>query len=568
MSPAFRIFGAIALLSVLALAFVGFVYAVYRFLGWIWNKLPSKVLSIQADQLDKALAVLLALGFFPSIALYGWKVAQSLINIIPTFITDLADFNAPDECGAEASKTENGSLSGDVATCVSELAGGLARLAGDLAKRIVDALNLTEFPVASFVWFLLAAVIATQVIGLVHQEITAGTIRSRFEALARAIPPKTQQRVIFTVLVLVSFYLGLTALLAIPLFQDKSRPQQLTVDELVKSLDANILPQDVFDKRFPADLPSLREPDSSKPLEGFFPRIFSSEVDRSRRFVQDLQGQWTSLRSNGSTSPGLWRNQARDAFAAGINISVGSRQTAQHFYDLLQWHQKSTQQLQLKLDRCRSRIVASVTLNSQSLDSFRSALDRMSSSQDGVQTEELLNLLRGNARSRDYEDSRIACSYTEDERLPFPQRASFADTLGPVGTYTRWLLDTQQMPVVIIVGLVGFSLLGATVSRAVRASTDDIRAGLTLDDLLIVVAGGTTAAVVVFLAAYGGLAILGNAAGDPNPYVVFVTCLIGAVFSEDVWRWARQRVLTPVTQQRDTAEEQKRESVANQQESG
>jgi hypothetical protein len=52
-----------------------------------------------------------------------------------------------------------------------------------------------------------------------------------------------------------------------------------------------------------------------------------------------------------------------------------------------------------------------------------------------------------------------------------------------------------------------------------------------------------TAAIVVFLAAYGGLAVLGAGGGDPNPYVVFVTCLIGAAYSEDVWSWARRKML-------------------------
>jgi hypothetical protein len=30
---------------------------------------------------------------------------------------------------------------------------------------------------------------------------------------------------------------------------------------------------------------------------------------------------------------------------------------------------------------------------------------------------------------------------------------------------------------------------------------------------------------------------------EPNAYVVFLTCLVGAVFSEDVWNWAHSRFL-------------------------
>jgi hypothetical protein len=49
---------------------------------------------------------------------------------------------------------------------------------------------------------------------------------------------------------------------------------------------------------------------------------------------------------------------------------------------------------------------------------------------------------------------------------------------------------------------------------------------------------------VVFLAAYGGLAVLaGGSSSDPNPYVLFVTCLVGAVYSEAVWRWARTKLV-------------------------
>jgi hypothetical protein len=94
-----------------------------------------------------------------------------------------------------------------------------------------------------------------------------------------------------------------------------------------------------------------------------------------------------------------------------------------------------------------------------------------------------------------------------------------ADTLGPVGSWTGWLLDTEEMPVVIIVGVVGFSLLGATVSGAVHAGGEKLAAGLELGELLAVVAKGMAAAVVVFLASYGGMTILGNSAVDPNPYV-------------------------------------------------
>jgi hypothetical protein len=66
-------------------------------------------------------------------------------------------------------------------------------------------------------------------------------------------------------------------------------------------------------------------------------------------------------------------------------------------------------------------------------------------------------------------------------------------------------------------------------------------------DLVILVLSGATASLSIFVATYGGLAVIGDSAADPNPYVVFVLCLVAALFSEDVWPWLRRTVLGQVT---------------------
>jgi hypothetical protein len=117
-----------------------------------------------------------------------------------------------------------------------------------------------------------------------------------------------------------------------------------------------------------------------------------------------------------------------------------------------------------------------------------------------------------------------------------PDRSDFGYTLGIAGDLSSWLLRSESMPLALITGLVGFGLLGALVSRFVRAPTDDTA---TLD-FFGIVSRGVSAAVVVFLAAYGGLTIFSQTTPDPNPFVVFLTCLVGAVFGDDVWSWAKQ----------------------------
>ena len=94
----------------------------------------------------------------------------------------------------------------------------------------------------------------------------------------------------------------------------------------------------------------------------------------------------------------------------------------------------------------------------------------------------------------------------------------------------------SSVPLVLIVGLVGFGLFGALVSSFIRARE---REGPT--DLFAVICIGGSAAIVIFLAAYGGIVVMAQSEHDPNAYVLFLTCLVAAVFGEDVWRWARRR---------------------------
>jgi hypothetical protein len=532
---AYTALGPLAIILVAALVFFVFLFGLYRFLRWLWGGLPSSVLSVRMVQLDKPLGILVALALFPPVVYYAWQTIQSLIEFIPAFIQAVANFEIPGSCGEGKP------------TCLAELSQRLGGLIGATASRVVVTLKLTQFPVAPFVWFLLTSVIAAQVIGFVLRQLNQERLAVWSAFAAAHLPASLRQRIVFTCLVLVSFYFGLSALLAIAVFQDKSRSEQLTVEALGKALNANIIPSDVFEKTFPANLPTLREA-APPQLKSGWPAseanaaldMFGYEVQKRQLATQDMQAIWTAIRSTVMNEQSSLRDQATNIFSAGRDTGGGGKQTAKHYYNLLVWHQQAALREKDLLNRCGTAASVAVASASQSLQSLRATLET-------IEPAELYASLarfsasHGDKFERDRNDAYDVCRPL-GHGLIVPERPSVADMLGPIGNWTRWLLDTDQMPVVIIVGLVGFSLMGATVSRAVRLTDDRPMTGMTLDDLLIVVAGGTTAAVVVFLAAYGGLALLGSAGGDPNPYIVFVTCLIGAVYSEDVWSWARNQL--------------------------
>ncbi|HEX9972665.1 MAG TPA: hypothetical protein VGD14_11400, partial [bacterium] len=65
-----------------------------------------------------------------------------------------------------------------------------------------------------------------------------------------------------------------------------------------------------------------------------------------------------------------------------------------------------------------------------------------------------------------------------------------------------------------------------------------------------------SAAVVVFLSVKGGLAVFTTDEVESNAYVLFFTCLVGAVFSEKIWEWAQEKLGEKFTTNHHGAEEE------------
>jgi len=86
--------------------------------------------------------------------------------------------------------------------------------------------------------------------------------------------------------------------------------------------------------------------------------------------------------------------------------------------------------------------------------------------------------------------------------------------------------------------MLGVGLLGAAASSFIRQQPKREAGDPFIEDLAGVVIRGFSAAIVIFLAVEGGLNIFGTGTGEPNSYVLLCTCMVGAVFSEDVWKKA------------------------------
>lgn len=142
-----------------------------------------------------------------------------------------------------------------------------------------------------------------------------------------------------------------------------------------------------------------------------------------------------------------------------------------------------------------------------------------------------------------------ACEFIDSTGRPLPGQVKPA--LGAFA-FVRWLTKLESTPLALITGLIGFGLLGSAVSSFVRERPKRKEGEPLVSDLPRVLIRGLTAAFVVYLAVKGGLAMFSLSSDEqPNPYVLLLTCLVAAVFSEDVWVAARKRLRSRLGSGRD-----------------
>jgi hypothetical protein len=147
-----------------------------------------------------------------------------------------------------------------------------------------------------------------------------------------------------------------------------------------------------------------------------------------------------------------------------------------------------------------------------------------------------------------------------DENNTVPEKPKIGEQYGIFQSMCGWLLRTESMSLALIVGLFGFGLLGSMGSTFIRQRIKKGRDSTMKDpvpNLAAVLVNGISSAIVVFLAVKGMLVIFSGKDGGMNPYVLFFTCLVAAVFSEDIWKWAQRKLNEQFANEGDTGADQK-----------
>lgn len=152
------------------------------------------------------------------------------------------------------------------------------------------------------------------------------------------------------------------------------------------------------------------------------------------------------------------------------------------------------------------------------------------------------------------------CKFDAVAGRDIPGRQNIHDRLGIFGIAAGWLLKTESPNLALITGMIGFGLFGALSASFIRGASIDERGFPRVpsnSELAGVVIRGVSATILTFLVVVGGLAVFSKGDLEPNAYAVFFACFVAAVFSEDVWNWAReqQRRRLAQTQENDASPE-------------
>jgi len=228
------------------------------------------------------------------------------------------------------------------------------------------------------------------------------------------------------------------------------------------------------------------------------------------------------------------------AFALENIERHGSHEEVTHFLLLRNWFDQRVSSHRAVLRTCSEKIHGVRAELSNWNSATRGLLGPTNDSESMYEKEGMFLSLTGNALGA---FSPSACTWPDSKQMP--EQPKLGDSLGPLRFVAAWLLNAASTPLTLIVGLIGFGLLGAMISTFVKERVQ-LTAGLVtapvsdviVSDLAGVLLRGLSAAVVVFLAVQGGLAVLSGSGGDPNPYVLLLACFVAAVFSERVWQSA------------------------------
>lgn len=478
--------------------------------------------------------------------------------------------------------------------CLANLGFGSLHAWFSTLDRAVSYARLNSLPYLSLLFLVTVWFVIAQLLRPLKESAPAGdsgqpTRPWLFTAFSR-LDGVGKQNLLFFVIIVIASYLSLASIAAIPgLRGEVSAAAEVSVEKLTQSLDASL-----------AQLPSATLPDAT--MTGPFARLEDSlskarssheassahasesssvgaepavpapakpqpppewlvqeiqvRLDRHKRVRENLLGAYKYLTQQANKEANAAKSEAFRTYTVSNADRQGRREQKDHFLQVSSWYSSQVKDLGGQIDGCANAIEVADSVWRNWAQIAQGWL---------VAPSNELNFAEWDRRMQERpvwrasDDALSACSrfrYRGSREVP-PARPLLGSNLGPFRVVASWLLSTESLPLVLIVGLIGFGLLGAACSTFVRERATKHRRrrdAAIVEDLPSVVIRGLSAAIVVFLAVEGGLAIFSTGGSEPNPYVLLLTCLVASVFSEKVWDWAQEQLSEKLNSREEAGE--------------
>jgi len=422
----------------------------------------------------------------------------------------------------------------------------------NLSAEILIDLQIPSLMLALALWFILGQVLSFIFDGSAGR----GAERGGLPGFIRQLAPATRKNILLTAAFLASGYLIMTSMIAVPWFQQTGKA---SYDDWDRELETIIVNQDTLAQ-------TMDEPYSAAPLD------FLSDAFLAEKAALDTLSQWgrllarvksdrnelaqqrklltdgrESLRENVEKRKRSLLNLAKISIN-DTTISLGPRERASYYLEISQWlsasaenldatqkeYQNFLKQYDYKLENWVKDITAALASDGEKLSARRN-----SANPDSLEIVfESAYVYKPTLYTEDFLTGQSSFRNRATDPLPAPPLPG--SQWGIFGLISRWLLRANSYALILITGMLGFGLFGSLISSIVREHSQRRPEEPLVKDLDAAVVRGLSAAVVVFLSVKGGLAVFTNQEVEPNSYVVFFTCLVGAVFSERIWEWARE----------------------------
>ncbi|HEX5840285.1 MAG TPA: hypothetical protein VFY26_20775 [Anaerolineales bacterium] len=500
--------------------------AAFRFLRWLFRKVGevwTQASLFGADPKTRLVSLGIAALLFPRAV---FSLANAIIYFIGNFFVSAPRQLLDNWINAQFSCSE-GSTEG-LRYCFGQLWFGFIQSWTEALSNSIDRFGPAYLPYNQLV--LMLAVWAVVAVLLSEGPADEGDSRPeafklRLQSAIDGLGRTARLNIMFFLVLVLAGYLSIAAIAAIPGLQEPAvASEAVSVENLEDQLESSMT--DSLATMTSQELPGTNNPFASlteakrQEIDADILEYFLYLESERRLLLSAYPKLLREAQSQAKTA----RDEAVDAYRVSLVDRKGSQETAEHYLAIGSWYRRILNDIEYSLDNCRSSL--------QAADQWYEYVISQ------TQPEEALQIVNDGSWA---DNARTACDSNWD-LAGLPDRPDLGGDLGPFSFVARWLLQTESLPLAQIVGMLGFGLLGSAVSTLVRSETKRRRNQPLVEELATVVIRGATAAIVVFLAVKGGLAIFTSGESDPNSYVLLLTCLVAAVFSEDVWQEARVRL--------------------------